>query len=140
MEPVNRDELMRYLDGEAAPEERERIEARLAKSSELSRELSIYRAMREDFRDLSFAAGPSMASVWDRVNRKLTRPIGWILLVVGLGIWSAYGLYLFFATHPDPWQQLAAGAIVIGILLLTASVIWDRYREWLSDPYRDVHR
>ena len=32
------------------------------------------------------------------------------------------------------------GAIVIGILLLFASVIWERYRVWLTDPYRDIQR
>jgi hypothetical protein len=38
------------------------------------------------------------------------------------------------------WEKLATGAVVIGILALLTSVIWERYREWLTDPYRDVHR
>jgi hypothetical protein len=46
-----------------------------------------------------------------------------------------------FSTSPgDPWEKLATGAIVIGILTLLASVIWERYRDWGTDPYRDVHR
>jgi hypothetical protein len=40
----------------------------------------------------------------------------------------------------SPWEKLATGAIAIGILLLLASVIWDRLREWETDPYRDVYR
>ena len=39
-----------------------------------------------------------------------------------------------------PWEKLATGAVAIGILILFASVIWERYQEWLRDPYRDVHR
>jgi hypothetical protein len=35
---------------------------------------------------------------------------------------------------------MATGAIAIGILTLLASVIWERIREWDSDPYKDVHR
>jgi hypothetical protein len=26
------------------------------------------------------------------------------------------------------------------MILLLASVIWERYRDWLTDPYRDVYR
>ena len=34
----------------------------------------------------------------------------------------------------------ATGAVAIGMLALLASVIWERYREWLTDPYRDIQR
>jgi hypothetical protein len=47
---------------------------------------------------------------------------------------------MFTISAVDIWPKLAVGAIAIGILLLFASVVHDRYREWLSDPYRDVHR
>ena len=62
------------------------------------------------------------------------------VLVAGVAVWSAYGAYVFAVSPVDPWEKLAVGAIVIGILLLLTSVIWERYREWLSDPYRDVYR
>ena len=39
-----------------------------------------------------------------------------------------------------PWGKLAAGAAVIGLMLLFASVAAERYRDWLTDPYRNVHR
>ena len=37
-------------------------------------------------------------------------------------------------------EKLATGAVVIGVILLLASVIWEQYQSWLADPYRDVHR
>jgi len=52
----------------------------------------------------------------------------------------SYGVYVFATSASDPWQKLATGAIAIGILILFASVIWERYQDWLRDPYRDVHR
>ncbi len=131
---------MRYMDGEMPPEQRARLDAELERSTELTRELAIFRAMRTDFQGLSFDPGTYHGSVWDQVNANVTRPIGWILVVVGVIVWTAYGAYVFTTSPADAWEKLATGAIVIGILILLASVIWERYQEWGSDPYRDVHR
>lgn len=139
-ERVTKEDLMRFIDGELPPPERARVEAALATSTELAREVAIYRAMKGDFQELSFHPGTLRRSVWDHVNTQLTRPIGWILLVSGAAVWSVYGAYLFATGPSDPWEKLASGAIVIGVVLLLASVIYERYRESLTDPYRDVHR
>jgi hypothetical protein len=64
----------------------------------------------------------------------------WILVAAGAAAWSSYGAYVFATSSTDPWEKLATGAIAIGILTLLASVIWERYREWQHDPYRDVQR
>lgn len=137
---LSHEDLMRFLDGEMPPEEHARVEARIAASTELSRELQLFRSMKSGFQDLSFHPGTYHASVWDQVNQRLTRPIGWLLLIVGAAIWTGYGAYVFTTTPGDPWEKLATGAIVIGIIMLLASVIWERYREWLHDPYRDIYR
>ena len=131
---------MRYMDGEMPPEQRARLDAELERSTELKRELAIFRAMRTDFQGLSFDPATYHRSVWDKVNTSVTRPVGWILVVVGVIVWTAYGAYLFTTSPANAWEKLATGAIVIGILALLASVIWERYREWGADPYRDVHR
>lgn len=131
---------MRYLDGELAPDERAQFEAELEGSTELQREVAIFRSIKADFQELSFHPGAYYHSVWDRVNAHVTRPIGWILVIAGAVIWMTYGAYVFTVSPGDPWEKLATGAIVIGILLLFASVIWERYREWDKDPYRHIHR
>lgn len=137
---VTTDDLMRYLDGELAPEERERVDAELATSTELQREIAIFRALKADFQELSFHPAARHTSVWDRVNARVTRPIGWLLFIAGLAVWLSYGVYVFATSPSDPWEKLATGAVAIGILILFASVIWERYQEWLRDPYKDVHR
>ena len=137
---VSSDDLMRYLDGEMPPEERVRVDAELSTSTELQRELAIFRALKADFRELSFHPAQYGESVWDRVNERVTRPIGWILVAAGATVWTSYGAYIFATSSTDPWEKLATGAIAIGILMLLASVIWERYRELQNDPYRDVHR
>jgi hypothetical protein len=137
---LSSDDLMRYVDGELSPDERARVEGELATSTELQRDVAIYRAMKADFQDLSFHPATYRRSVWDNVNVRVTRPIGWILLVAGAVVWMTYGVYVFATSPVDPWEKLATGAVAIGILMLFASVIWERYREWDKDPYKDVHR
>jgi len=137
---ISTDDLMRFLDGEMSPEERARVESEMEKSTELQREVAIYRALKADFQELSFHPATYRASVWDKVNTRVTRPIGWILVVMGVVLWLTYGVYLFATTPADPWEKLATGAVAIGILMLFASVIWERYREWDRDPYKDVYR
>jgi hypothetical protein len=139
-ERVTHEELMRYLDGEVGPEERSRIQRSVEGSTELRRELAVYRAMKDDLQTLKLTDGRHHGSIWDSVNRQLTRPVGWVLFIVGSLVWAAYGIYTFLTSPSFLWEKMATSAIVIGILLLFASVIWDRYREWLTDPYRDIQR
>jgi hypothetical protein len=131
---------MRFIDGELAPAEHARVEAAIKADTELNREASIFRAMKGDFQELSFHPGEFKHSVWDTVNESLTRPVGWMLVIVGTAIWTGYGGYVFATSSADPFEKLATGAVVIGILMLLASVIWERYHVWLTDPYRDVYR
>ena len=137
-ERVTQEELMRYLDGEVGPEERNRIEASVEASTELRRELAVYRAMKDDLKTLKLNQGGPNESVWYAVNRHLARPFGWILLVVGALVWAAYGVYVYLASPAFLWQKLATSAIGIGVLVLLASVIWERYKVWLTDPYRGI--
>lgn len=139
-DPINREELMLYLDGELPPEERARVQTALDRSTELQRDLAIFRSMKADVQGLALDPGNHNRSVWDQVNVRLTRPVGWILMIAGVLAWSLYGTYLFATGPADLWEKLATGAVAIGILMLLASVIVERYREWLTDPYRDVHR
>jgi hypothetical protein len=131
---------MRYLDGEVGPEERNRIEGVVGSSTELRRELAVYRAMKDDLQNLKLNHGGPDSSVWHTVNRQLARPFGWVLLIVGALVWAAYGIYMYVTSESYLWQKLATGGVGIGILVLLASVIWERYRVWLTDPYRDIQR
>ena len=131
---------MRYLDGEMSPEERTRTEEALEASTELQRDFALYRALKTDIQGLSFHPATYRTSVWDQVNAHVNRPIGWALLLVGVAVWMAYGTYVFATSSVSPWEKLGTGAIAIGILMLLASVIWERLREWETDPYRDVYR
>jgi len=137
---VTPDDLMRYLDGELSPEDRSRVEAEAARSTELQREIAMYRSLKADVQGLSFHPATHGSSVWDGVNQRVNRPIGMGLILIGLVVWMAYGAYVFATSSVSAWEKLATAAIAIGVLQLLASVIWDRYREFQTDPYKDVQR
>lgn len=137
---VTPDELMRYLDGELPPAERERIDRALETSTELQREVAVYRNLKTEMQDLHFHPAQLRTSVWDKVNAGVNRPVGWTLLSIGLVTWLTYGTWVFATSSVSVWEKLGTGAIAIGVLMLLTSVIWDRYRDMQSDPYRDIQR
>ena len=138
-EHVSQESLMRYLDGEVAPEERARIAAVVAASTELQRDLTVMRTMKSDLQTMSFGIANDK-SVWGAVHRRITRPLGWILLSVGFLTWIGYGSYLYVVSAIDLWEKLATSAIGLGILFLFGTVIYERRKEWLTDSYRNVYR
>ncbi len=138
-EQMSHESLMRYLDGEAAPEERARIDALVAESTELQRDLVLFRTMKSDLQAMTFGLANDH-SVWGAVHRRITRPLGWLLLSGGFLTWIVYGSYLYIASAIDIWEKLATSAIGLGILFLFGTVIYERRKEWLTDPYRNVYR
>ncbi|MXX54922.1 MAG: hypothetical protein F4106_10515 [Gemmatimonadetes bacterium] len=136
---VNQEDLMRFLDGEVSPEKRAEVERFLETSSELRREVALFRSMKEEFQDLSFA-NYRADSVWDRIRSRITQPVGWILTIAGTVAWLAYGAWSFVRSPSGIVVKLATGGVAIGILVLLANVIWDRYRTYGTDPYRNVQR
>lgn len=137
--PISNEDLMRFLDDELPPGDRDRVEAALASSTELQREMAIFKAMRTDLLSLP-VPGRNEHSLWPSVSRRLTQPVGWVLLVAGFLLWAGYGSWVFITTPANPVEKLAIGALAVGFLILLVSAILDRLHEWKDDPYRDIER
>jgi anti-sigma factor RsiW len=136
---ITRDELMRYLDGELSPDRVGAVEAALETDTELRREYVLYRRLKSDLEELgSEMRTPSTA--WDRINRRLTRPMGWILFLAGLGVWLVYAVYMFVTGPEALWEKLAVGAVVVGLGILLLSVVVDRVRDLKTDPYKEIQQ
>jgi hypothetical protein len=73
------------------------------------------------------------------------RKIGGILLAVGLGILIGWGLYWFFRLAflelPLP-VKIAIAAIAVGLIILLASLGWERYRasKEEKDKFKGVEK
>ena len=98
---VSSDDLMRFLDGELPSDEMARVEEALKRSTELQREFRIFQALRDDVSGLTYDP-PARESVWDGVERRLTRPLGWILFVFGAILWTAWGAWVFATSATNP--------------------------------------
>lgn len=137
---VSREDLMRLLDGEAAPEESKAMRRKLEKSSELRREFAIFKGMKAQMRQLSFAPPPTQDSAWSRVRKQITQPLGWVLVGLGTAAWLGYGAWVLATSPTAIVAKLATSAVAIGVLVLLAEVVLARIQEYKTDPYKDVHR
>ena len=137
---ISPEDMMRFLDDEMSSEERRALETAIERSTELRRELAIWQGMHDDFQSLSFAPPAPDRSVWGKVNRKIARPVGWMFLTGGAALLLTYAAYVFAISAVAAWEKIGVAALVVGFVILLGTVIHDRYRDWLSDPYRDVHR
>lgn len=136
---IHPDELMRYLDGELPAERAREIEAALETSTELRREYALFRRMKHDLADV----GKHMetdGAIWEAVNRRLTRPVGWGLFLAGAVIWLAYAVFTYLTGADALWEKLAASAVVVGLSMLLVSVLVDRWRDLKTDPYKEIQR
>lgn len=136
---ITHDELMRYLDDELPPERVRAVEEAMENDTELRRDYVIYSRLKEDLGDMGSAIRTG-GSVWQPVNRRLTRPVGWVLFVVGAAVWVAYGVYSYLTGADAMWEKLATSAVVVGLGLLLLSVIIDRLRDLKTDPYKELQR
>jgi len=137
---VSREDLMRLLDGEAAPEESKAMRRKLEKSSELRREFAIFKGMKAQMRQLSFAPPRAAGSAWNRVRKQITQPLGWALVGAGTAAWLGYGAWVLATSPTAVVAKLATSAVAIGVLVLLAEVVLARLQEYKTDPYKDVHR
>ena len=67
-ESITTQDLMRYVDGELAPDQRRRVEEVLAASTELQRQVTIFRSLKAGVQDLSLPGTTRGRSIWDRVS------------------------------------------------------------------------
>lgn len=136
---ISHDELMRYLDGELPSERALEVESALETSTELRREYVIFQRLKAELQTMG-ADMKTEHTVWDAVNRQLTRPVGWILFMVGAVIWLAYGIYTYLTGAEALWEKLATSAIVVGLGMLLVSAMVDRWKDLKTDPYKEIQR
>ena len=134
-------QLSGYLDGELTQQERQRLDLHLADCQDCAgmlREL-------EDLRERMGQSGLSQKyeDAWreemDDLGVKLSRGIGWVLLV---GAAVIIGGFIVLQVLTDPgitgtWKFII-GAFYIGLLGLFISVLRQRLLERKTDRYKDV--
>jgi anti-sigma factor RsiW len=132
------DLLGAYADGELDAAQTARVAEHLTKCTECMRELTLIRSMGGAMRTMVNSTGSR--GVWDAVHRRISRPIGWVLILAGAAVWAVLLVLEWYRGRELTLEWVAASAFVSGIVLLAVGIGYEQYREWKESRYRDVIR
>jgi anti-sigma factor RsiW len=130
-----REQLSAYVDGELPPDDAAAVERHLRDCTECARELTIMRDMGGAMRTMSTQYRGR--GVWNGVHRRITRPVGWLFILVGVAVWAWLAVSRW--SQQELTLEWAAGmAVVVGLVLLLLSLGYEQYRDWRETRYKDV--
>ena len=132
--------LSAYADGELTGDDAHRVAEHLATCTECARELALIRSLGAAMIMEAQRKGTGGGDLWPGVHRRLTQPVGWILVVAGVAVWAALALVEWFRTDSVTIEWLATTAIGIGVALLVVAIGHQQFREWRESPYKDLHK
>jgi len=143
-----RELLSAYLDGELAPDRRQRVHEHLDACDACSRELAALKGLTEDLNMMRFREpeDAELQRYWAGVYNRLERSVGWVLFSAGAILLLCYGAFhLIEAIVEDPAIDLAvkvgACALVFGSIVLLVSILRERLTVRRADRYsKEVQR
>ena len=128
-----------YADGELTAEEEAQVEAHVAGCTECARELALIRSMGEAMAARMRTPRPEQ-NIWDRVHRRITQPVGWLLFTSGVAVWSALLIIEWFRAGELTLRWMATTAIGVGVALIAVGIGYEQFRDWRHSPYKDLDR
>ena len=134
-------EGMRLLDGELDPEEKDRYEEHVRSCDDCRRELKEMGRIVGLTNDLRLKPPDEefWARYWDNLYHRLERGAGFLLLVAGIVVLSAFAVYEAI-TSPEFFtvKGLSIAVALLGLVVVFLSVARERFHESKSDPYKGV--
>ncbi|MFH1865049.1 MAG: zf-HC2 domain-containing protein [Candidatus Eisenbacteria bacterium] len=135
--------MMASLDGEICAADREELESHLAECADCRREFDEHTKLSELVGEIELPkpSQEEMMKYWPSVYAKIERGAGWGLVIMGVLIWAAYGVYLFI-TDPTTGSltKFLIALPVVGVLMLLISVLRERVNVGRSERYKEVER
>ncbi len=135
------EDLVRFVDGELQGTDLRRFEQHLETCTECRREVSVFQSLKGELQAMGMKQ-PEIpgGSVWNDVNRKVARPIGWIFTITGFIMYLVYAIYTFVTSSGNLFEKLMIGLLVVGFVVLLATVAWERIVDYRTDPYKGVEK
>jgi len=140
--------MMGYLDGELAPDQRERFETHVASCTDCEEDLAEFKRLKLELAAMKFKE-PSDAELeryWRSTYNRLERGVGWVLFSIGAILALCYGgfkLVEAMVVDPDIALVLRIGvvALVFGTVVLFVSVLRERLTVRRVDKYsKEIER
>jgi len=135
--------LSAYLDGELTQADSQRVRIHLEDCEECRRARGQLEKLQRVTSEMKFVEPPEerMSEIEERLSVQAPRIAGWGLFLIGALVWVVYAIYLFAVEADQPvWQKLTIAAVVIGLVLILASVLFQRLLELPHDRYRGVKK
>lgn len=127
-----------YADAELDAARTAQVAEHLTRCTECARELALIRSLGGAMRAMANDTKPR--GIWDGVHRRISRPIGWLLVIVGAALWTGLAAMEWFRSRELSAEWLGMSALWIGIGLIAIGVAYEQYREWKETRYKDVQR
>lgn len=136
-----REMLAGYVDGELHGDELLEFESHLAECTECQREVAVFHSLKGELQAMGLKS-PEVpgGSVWNDVNKHVARPAGWIFLIIGILMYVVYAVYTFIQSTGNLFEKLATGFLVIGFVVLLATVAYERIVSYKTDPYKGIEK
>ena len=143
----SRELLMRALDDELEPAERDELEQLLSDNPELREDWARLSRLKEVTANMKLRNPPEemWSGYWNSVYSRFERGLAWILVSVGaivFGSWGAWEVARDLMADNDlptvvKWSILA---LIVGLVMLLVSVLRHRIFVSQSDPYKEIER
>ena len=135
-------DLMAYVDDEMSPGKRAEFEKRLLEDPELAAESASFQCLTDITKSMTLAepTDHEMRRFWASFYNRSEWQIGWILLLAGIGIIAAYGIFELLRSGQPLVIKIAALSSLIGAAILFWNTLRLKMRTSRFDRYRGVMR
>jgi hypothetical protein len=134
---------MRLLDNEMSEEEKTQYEDHVKTCEDCRKELKELGRIVELTDELRFKPPDDefWDGYWESIYRRVERSTGFFLVIVGVMGALLYGIFKA-VTSPGflTYEGVSITVILVGLVVIFASVARERYHESKSDPYKGVKR
>ncbi len=138
---------MKKIDGEISPEEEVELQQFLDDHPDRKKEVEELQQLKEETGEMKKQIFPEMAweVYWTRLYNRLERSISWILISFGSVIIVGFGIYhainaLIGDTDMPAFLKVGIFALIMGLLILLASVIREKLMVRKHDKYKEIKR
>ncbi len=134
--------LMAYVDDEMSPQERVEFEKQLSESSELAAEIAEFQCLTDITKSMTLTepTDHEMRRFWESFYNRSEWQLGWILLISGVAVLAAVGLYELLRTDISWIFKAGAVCTLVGGGTLFFNTLRLKMRTTRFDRYRGVMR
>lgn len=135
--------LMGLIDQELSPEEASEVNRHLHRCEQCRQEYEQLRETCKKIESISIKEPEDeiLKKIWQSPYSRISKISGFLLVLFG---WISLVIYtlielILHGSH-GLFHKITIGAIILGFLVLLASVIRERIKGYKSDPYKEVIR